>query len=261
LDFHDAVERIEQGLSRDSIHLCFADASTNLTMCMIDASGASKDLVAPQCRFDRVFPVPSDCREALTREFRELMAYHRALAPSKRDYPRSMQELTADWPATTHPVLGRDNAVATDRPAEVRASFWKRLFGKSSSGDSATRPAPEPAAFDDLEHVVLFARENLQSFSPSDKMQQVLEEMTGRSIQELSQKARFQLFRNSGDTIQMAKKGNVAIIAAIELGLSLGDQDLPKRFIAGRVKATERYFRDPETGGEFAIVLLYRSDA
>ena len=92
-------------------------------------------------------------------------------------------------------------------------------------------------------------------------MQQVFEDLTGRSIQEISRKARFQLFRNSGDTIDMAKKGNVATIAATELGLSLHDQDLPQRFIAGGLKSTERYFRDSETGQEFAIVLLYGSDA
>jgi hypothetical protein len=86
-------------------------------------------------------------------------------------------------------------------------------------------------------------------------------DITTRSIQEVTQRAQFQLFRNSGNTLELATKGSVAIIAATELGLSLGDKDLPNRFIAGALKSTERYFRDPETGQEFVIVLLYGNDA
>jgi hypothetical protein len=59
----------------------------------------------------------------------------------------------------------------------------------------------------------------------------------------------------------LAKKGSVAIIAATELGLSLGDKDLPNRFIAGALKSTERYFLDSETGHEFVIVLLYGNES
>lgn len=258
LDFQDTVERIRDGLSRDVIHLCFADAATNMRMSMIDASGQSREMTAPACRFDRVFPVPDDCRRALVEEFRELMAYHRSLAPSRRDYTRSMQQLSADFPASEHPILNRTQQNAPALPsAKARQSFWKRLFGTASQSAPPGRPAFEVLPFEKLEHVVLFTKAHIESFSPSDEMQLVFEELTGRSIQEISQKAGFQLFRNSGNTLDLAKKGSVAIIAASELGLKLGSKELPDRLIAGALKSTERYFRDSKTGHEFVIVLLY----
>lgn len=177
-----------------------------------------------------------------------------AMNPHREDAQRHL--------AKAREALAREaREMATDRSDEARPSFWKRIFGRSPPARSATKPTPEVLAFDSLEHVVLFAKENLQSFSPSSAMKRVFEEMTGRAIQEVSRKARLQLFRNSSEATQKAEKGNAAKIAAFELGSLLGDSDLPMRLLTGRVKAVERYFRDPDTNGEFVIVLLYRSDS
>jgi tetratricopeptide (TPR) repeat protein len=113
--------------------------------------------------------------------------------------------------------------------------------------------------FDDLTHVVIYTSANVESFSPSDEMERVFEDMIGRSVSEISRKARFQVFRNSGETVDLAKNGHgsVGLIAATELGMKLRNQDLPKRFIDGKLKATVRYLRESSTGREFAIVALY----
>jgi len=55
----------------------------------------------------------------------------------------------------------------------------------------------------------------------------------------------------------VAKGTPQGLIAATELGLKLRDKELPVRFLNDSLKAVERYFRDPKSGVELAIILLY----
>jgi hypothetical protein len=113
--------------------------------------------------------------------------------------------------------------------------------------------------FEQFEHAMIFVKGPATNFQPSDDVQCVLEEMTGRPIREVSLKARpIHVVRNSGDTVDKVAKGeSEGIIAAAELGLRLRDRELPMRFVNGSLKAVERYFLDPESGLELAIFLFY----
>jgi hypothetical protein len=257
LDYQDTVERIQDALARDVVHLCFADASTNLSVSSMQPDGTFKEMTPPACRFDRVYPMPDDCRQALVQQLRELMGYHSSLPPSRRDYQGSMEQMSADFPPSEHPVLGRSHATGT---SPSRPSFLKRLFGGASQPPQSSSTNTTVLPFDKLEHIVIFARRHVESFKPSDEMFRVLEQMTGRTVEEIRHKASFQLFRNSGDTIDTAKKGErVSIIAATELAMKGADSpaEKAKRAMAYSQNASERYFRDSSSGEDFAIVLLY----
>ena len=107
LDDPDIVGRIRDGLARDALHICFADASTGMSMEVLDASGGIRELTPPQCRFDRIFPLPQELRSPLLREFDELLEYHRRLPTRKRDYIKSMRQLEGDFQADADPILTR----------------------------------------------------------------------------------------------------------------------------------------------------------
>lgn len=131
LDVEDQVERIRDALKRDELHLCFASASANVGMTLIDASGNARRVSPPECRFDRVYPLPLECRDVLRREFEELIRHHRSLHAGSRDYPRSIQQLSADYPASTHPILSRAQSVAYTGSSDGRFAFWKKWFRRS----------------------------------------------------------------------------------------------------------------------------------
>lgn len=107
LDDSDTVERIREGLSRDVVHLCFADKSSMMSMEQMDANGNVIEMSPPCCRFDRVVQVSEDCRQALAQQFKELLHYHRS---TRRDYQRAVQEVSGHFPAREHPVLARSDA-------------------------------------------------------------------------------------------------------------------------------------------------------
>jgi hypothetical protein len=245
LDIQHTVDLIQDGLSRDSAYLCFADAATNMMIHQIDESGKRRSLTAPACRFDRVYPVPAECQRALAQEFRELLGYHRAVAPTKRDFPACLEEFSADFPPSSDPVLAHTEQISSPSVREANAA-------------SSTR-TQQVLPFEQFEHAMIFVKGPATNFQPSDAVQRVLEEMTGRSILEVSLKARpMHVVKNSGGVVDDVAKGTrQGLIAATELGLKLRDKELPMRFVNGSLKAVERYFRDPESGVELAIILLY----
>ena len=259
LDIQDTVDLIQDGLSRDSAHLCFADAATNIATVVFDESGNRRNLSAPACRFDRVHPVPAECQRALVQEFRELLHYHRAVTPSRRNYLASVEELSADFSPSADPVLAHsEQAPSPSIEHGKRRSFWQRLLGLPETNAVSTIPVQQ-VPFEQLEHAMIFVKGPAANFEPSDAIQRVLEEMTGRTILEVSLKARpMHVVRNSGEVVDDVAKGTPqGLIAATELGLKLRDKELPVRFLNDSLKTVERYFRDPKSGVEVAIILLY----
>jgi len=104
LDVDDTVQRIRDALAAEIAHLCFADGSSNM----------------PCCLFDRVIQIPEECRVTLVQQFRELLAYH---TRTRRDYQRAMQELSNDFSAREHPILGR---ISSGQAAGKRWwEFWR----------------------------------------------------------------------------------------------------------------------------------------
>jgi hypothetical protein len=261
LDMQHTVDLIHAGLARDSAHICFADASTNVRINVIDESGKSREYAAPACRFDRVYSMPADCQRALDQEFRQLLHYHRNLAPSKRNYRASVEELSGDFPPASDPILAQtEQSPSAAAEHGDKRSFRQRLLGLwQGPAAAATTLAPQVLPFEQFEHAMIFVKGPATNFQLSDAVQRVLEEMTGRSILEVSLKARpVHIVRNSSTVVDNAAKGTrQGLIAATELGLKLRDKGLPMRFCNDSLKAVERYFRDPASGHELAIVLFY----
>lgn len=110
MDFQETVERARQALARDAIHLCFADAATNLNVEWMQPDGTFRKMSAPCCRFERICPVDEDCRQILMREYQQLLAYHEGVSPRTRNYQRSIRELSADFPPSAYPILERCKA-------------------------------------------------------------------------------------------------------------------------------------------------------
>jgi hypothetical protein len=127
LDVADAIERMRDALARDVIHMCFADASRSFTHITIGPSGGSTEVNPPECRFDRVFHVDSDCRRSLLHEFDQLLKYHAGLSERVRSYQRSMQELAERFPAAESPILGAKYAV--DDSDRASGKKWWQVWG------------------------------------------------------------------------------------------------------------------------------------
>jgi hypothetical protein len=182
LDMQHTVDLIHAGLARDSAHICFADASTNVRINVIDESGKSREYAAPACRFDRVYSMPADCQRALDQEFRQLLHYHRNLAPSKRNYRASVEELSGDFPPASDPILAQtEQSPSAAAEHGDKRSFRQRLLGLwQGPAAAATTLAPQVLPFEQFEHAMIFVKGPATNFQLSDAVQRVLEEMTGR---------------------------------------------------------------------------------
>jgi hypothetical protein len=101
-----AVDRLDKALRRDEIHMCFAGASSNRGKYVSISDGSSIAFTPPHCEFDRVFPVPPQLREVLTKEFMELQAYHAAIGSAKRSPRRCMDQFNTSFPPRMHPIIG-----------------------------------------------------------------------------------------------------------------------------------------------------------
>jgi hypothetical protein len=174
----------------------------------------------PKCKYDVDIPYDNDCRSVLADEWNAILGHHRSIRDP--DFKAAGQHLYKLMPEDVHPIL--------------------------------------PAfPFEQFEHAMIFVKGPATNFQPSDEVQRVLEEMTGRSTLEVSLKARpMHVVKNSGGVVDNVAKGKrEGFIAAAELALNLRDKELLMRFSNGSLKAVERYFRDPESGLELAIILLY----
>jgi hypothetical protein len=96
--------------------------------------------------------------------------------------------------------------------------------------------------FDQFEHAMIFLKGPAANFQLSDDVHLVLEEMTGRSIREVSLKARpMHMVKNSGGVVDdVAKGARQGLIAATELGLKLRDKELPMRFLNDSLRVPSR---------------------
>lgn len=125
LDDSDTVERIRDAVSKDVVHICFAEKSTAMFSKAMDVS---HDLIVGSplcCRFDRVLQVPNDCRQALCQQLRELLDYHKR---SRRDYQQAMKEFSAEFPEREHPILVRSETLKSQSQQKTHEKKWWEIW-------------------------------------------------------------------------------------------------------------------------------------
>ncbi len=186
----------------------------------IVVADTGEEMRGPKCKYDIDIPYEKDCRSVLSDEWNAVLRHHRSIRDP--DFQTAGQRLYELMPEDVNPFLPH-------------------------------------FPFEQFEHAMIFVKGPAKNFQPSDEVQRVLEEMTGRSILEVGLKARpIHVTKNGDDMVDNVANGKrEGLIAASELGLKLGDKELPMRFLNNSLKTIERYFRDPESDLELAIILFY----
>lgn len=93
-DQDDTKSRIRDAISRDTLHICFADG----------------DGVGINAQYDVVVPLPSECRAILKQELEAIFSYHSSVPSNRRDFERSGQQMWAENPQGDNPILARQSA-------------------------------------------------------------------------------------------------------------------------------------------------------
>lgn len=211
---------VENAVKGEGLHIIHAGEGGMRTKVVIVGGEKTGDMDGPLCKFDVDIPYENDCRSVLAEEWNALLRHHRSIP--NPDFQAAGKRLYELMPEDVNPIRPR-------------------------------------FPFEQFEHAMIFVKGPATNFQLSDDVHLVLEEMTGRSIDEVSLKARpMHVVRNSGGVVDDVAKGTrQAIIAATELGLKLRDKELPMRVLNDSLKVVERYFRDPESGVEMAIFMFY----
>jgi hypothetical protein len=211
---------VENAVKGEALHIIHAGEGGMRTKVIIVGGEETGNMDGPLCKFDLDIPYENDCRSVLAEEWNAVLRHHRSIR--NPDFQAAGKRLYELMPEDVKPILPR-------------------------------------FPFEQFEHAMIFVKGPATNFQLSDDVHLVLEEMTGRSIHEVSLKARpMHVVKNSGGVVDDVAKGTrQGLIAATELGLKLRDKELPMRFLNDSLKAVERYFRDPESGVEMVIFLFY----
>lgn len=106
LDSEHQLDLCRAALAQPTLHMCFATAATGAMN--VDLTESDLDVTRPpECQFDRLVDLPEACRQKLTEELSDLVAYHTSLPAHRRDYDSSLQQLSAAFPPSETPILGR----------------------------------------------------------------------------------------------------------------------------------------------------------
>jgi hypothetical protein len=93
----------ERAIGRDSLHLCFGEGEGPGGM---SPSGAFES-TGIRSQFDVVMPLSHECRTLLKYEYEAILGYHAGVSSSRRDYNRSVQQMWAENPQGSNPILPR----------------------------------------------------------------------------------------------------------------------------------------------------------
>jgi hypothetical protein len=217
------------GLDGELIRNLIANAVKGESLHIVHAGGGGlspeiadtgEKMVGPKCEYDVTIPYADECRLVLEKEWNAVLAHHRSIR--RPDFQAAGQCLYELMPVDSNPILPR-------------------------------------FPFQQFEHAMIFVKGPARNFELSDEVHKVLEEMTGETIREVSLKARpIHVVGNSGGVVDNVAKGmREGLVAAAELAVKLRDENVGLRFIDGSLTGVERYFHDPESGLELAIILFY----
>ena len=220
LDSDLTRELVENAVKGEALHVIHAGEGGMRTKVIIVGGEETGNMDGPLCEFDLDIPYENDCRSVLAEEWNAVLRHHRSIR--NPDFQAAGKRLYELMPEDAKPILPR-------------------------------------FPFEQFEHAMIFVKGPATNFQLSDDVHLVLEEMTGRSIHEVSLKARpMHVVKNSGGVVDDVAKGTrQGLIAATELGLKLRDKELPMRVLNDSLEVVERFFRDPESGVEMAIFLFY----
>lgn len=122
LDQEDTKGMIRDAVTRDALHLCFAEGDGPGEFSGGIFSGGSINAA-----YDVVVPLPSDCRAALKREWEGLLGYHSSVPAGRRSFEDSGRQMQAENPATENTILPR-SAVSTVPVTVSRSIPGKRWW-------------------------------------------------------------------------------------------------------------------------------------
>jgi len=123
IDLDDERERINDAISRDQIHICFAEGDGPGE----DLGGGMWAGSSINASFDVLIDLEDECREALRKEWQALLEYHDSMPSSRRDFQESIQQMQAENPLSENPILSHAStppasSVATGSTASVQAT-------------------------------------------------------------------------------------------------------------------------------------------
>lgn len=122
---------IERAFGNESLRICFTEGDGAGEM--LPNGGFSSSGIRSQ--FDVVIPLSAECRAALKKEYQAILGYHASVPSSIRNYNGSVQQMWAENPQGSNPILPRPVSSTTSKsttkstlsPQEQKQwwQFWK----------------------------------------------------------------------------------------------------------------------------------------
>jgi len=131
IDLDDERERISDAISRDQLHICFAEGDGPGE----DLGGGMWAGSSINASFDVMIDLDDECRQALRKEWQALLEYHDSMTSSQRDFQESIHQMQAENPLSENPILD-DAGPSEPQPATV--SVVEPTV--TTSGPTSTRP-------------------------------------------------------------------------------------------------------------------------
>ena len=97
-------EIIERAISNEALHLCFTEGDGPAKVFPDGRGFESKGI---ESKFDVVIPLSHECRAILKKEYESLLSYHQNIPSSVKNYNQSVQQMWAENPQGSNPILPR----------------------------------------------------------------------------------------------------------------------------------------------------------
>jgi hypothetical protein len=130
---------IERAIGNESLRICFTEGDGPGEM--LPSGGFSSSGIRSQ--FDVVIPLSADCGAALKKEYQAILSYHANVPASRRDYNASVQQMWAENPQGSNPILSRPVST-TSETAKKKQSTVSPAPSNVTAGGPSKEPIPQP---------------------------------------------------------------------------------------------------------------------
>lgn len=130
IDMEDERQRIGDAINRPQLHMCFAEGDGPGQ----DLPGGGWSGGSINASYDVLAYIDAECREALNREWKALLDYHKSISGGRRDFQASIQQMRSENPLTHNPVVDRSKAssavggAAAPSPAGTTDRKWWQIW-------------------------------------------------------------------------------------------------------------------------------------
>jgi hypothetical protein len=136
-------EIIERAIGNEALHICFTEGE-GPAKTFPDGSGFESKGI--ESKFDVVIPLTHECRAILKKEYDSLLRYHENISSSTRNYKQSVQQMWAQNPHGSNPILPPPADATSEIAEHDQPKKPVAVAQPQTSQSSATLSCKEPIA-------------------------------------------------------------------------------------------------------------------